>query len=453
MASILICDDDASIRELLALFLSKRGHVIREAACGEEAVECTKQYLPDVLILDLCMPGMSGFEVMQRVFHSFPKLPVVILTAHDDMASIVEATRLGVFDFIPKPFDLHVLEEVVNKAVACIGSRTTDDCIAVPTSEIPVDQYRLVGRSQHMRKIFQQIGKVADYPVTVLIQGDSGTGKELVARVIHQSSPNAREPFVAVNCGAVAEGLLESELFGHVRGSFTGAVCNKKGKFELAGKGTILLDEISETSPAMQVKLLRVLQEREFDPVGSERVLPFHARVIAVTNHCLEDLVAAKRFRRDLFYRLNVYSIHIPPLRQRRKDIEDLVLHYLCLFRQQYGITTNRISREAMRRLCSFGWPGNVRQLEHVLLNAVMRNSGDTLFEAALSLPDNDGEFRVTATEDQHLSLSQIEKRHIESVLHSVAWNKVEACRLLNISKPTLYSKIRLYGLHNGTGK
>jgi two-component system response regulator AtoC len=447
MARILAIDDDRSILESLMLYLEGEGHTVITVTEGTQVLELIAQHHPDVMIVDLRMPGIDGFEVLARLRDLDDYLPVIMITAYDDMEHAIRATSLGAFDFIPKPIDIELLDRVLQNALECRRGSREDAVIHLREHPGAAVENHLIGKSSRMRTVFRQIGNVANNMVTVLIHGESGTGKELIAHVVHRNSNNSAEPFIAVNCSALPEGLLESELFGHVRGAFTGAIRTKKGKFELAGSGTIFLDEISELSLGLQSKLLRVLQEREFDPVGGEDCIPMRARIIASTNVCLEERVRNKEFREDLYYRLNVYRIDVPPLRERPEDIPALVEYFISRFRHEHGIAVRKITRAAQQMLSDNSWPGNVRELEHTLLQAALRVNGDVLTEEFISLPKPPDPPQKWEPEWLPLSLEEIERMHIGRVLAHTGWNKRAACRILGISKPTLYSKIREYSI------
>ncbi|MBE0642595.1 MAG: sigma-54-dependent Fis family transcriptional regulator [Bacteroidetes bacterium] len=448
MARILVIDDDASILESLTLFLEGEGHVVICSSEGRDARALVEAHQPELILLDLRMVGTDGFTVLRDLEALIEAIPVIMITAHDDMENAIQASSLGVFDFISKPVDIDVLSRVMDEALCCARKSRDEDTYGINFIPTLGERVRIIGKSPGMLRIFRQIGQVARNRVTVLIQGESGTGKELIARIIHNSGPSRLEPFVAVNCSALPEGLLESELFGHVRGAFTGAIRTKKGKFELAGRGTIFLDEVSELPLGLQAKLLRVLQEREFDPVGGEGSLPLRARVITSSNMHLTHLVRDGRFREDLFYRLNVYEISIPPLRDRTEDILPLIEYFLCRFQQDDIVTIKRITSEAVTLLRGYAWPGNVRELEHMLLQSSLQAHGGVLRSENLTLPEAAGKDKAEwEPEFLPLSLEEIERMHIGRVLAHVGGNKRAACEILGISKPTLYSKIRRYGI------
>ncbi len=444
MEKILIIDDDKSIRQTLSNYLKKKNYEIFSAENSFKGFDAVKAYHPDLIISDIRMPGMSGLELLEKIKEFDPHVNVIILTAYDDMQSTIKAMQLGAYDFIEKPLELERLKTSIKRA---LENKHLSDRLASFISE-DASEYQmentLIGKTKKIKDVYKKIGQVSSSKVTVLIQGESGTGKELVAKAIHFSGITKNFPFIPVNCTALTESLLESELFGHVKGAFTGSIRNKKGKFELAGEGTIFLDEISEISPNLQVKLLRVLQEREFEKVGGENLIPMKARVIAATNRDILKLVKEEKFREDLYYRLNVVSIYIPPLRERIEDIPPLVKHFLNKANKMLHKGVNKIPNEVMETLKKHFWVGNVRELENTLLQALVLTSGDVLLKENILLrePENGS---LSNSEINKLSLAEVEKRHIKKVLDSCKWDKQKASKILGISLPTLYSKISSY--------
>ena len=371
-------------------------------------------------------------------------VPVVVTTGYSTFENAVQSLRLGAFDYVHKPFDADEIEIVVEKARK---SRRLTQVVSRLQAEHggPVEEHTLVGKSKAMLEIFKTIGAVSSGKTTVLITGESGTGKELIARAIHANA-DPEEPFISVNCSAIVETLLESELFGHEKGSFTGAVARKPGKFELARAGTMFLDEIGDMSPNLQTKILRVLQEKEFTRVGGREVLRTEARVIAATNHVLEDLVAAGRFREDLYYRLKVITIEVPPLRERKEDIPLLVEHFLKKINTELHREVYKVPDEVMNRLLAYDWRGNVRELENVLTRGVILSRGDVLELPPHSLR---GDLGAASTPEPswRRSLREVEADHIRRVLSGVSWHQGRACEILGISRPTLRKKIRALGV------
>src|SRR5688572_8116880 len=374
MSNLLIVDDEQSYRQLLSLIFEGEGHSIRAASNGAEAVELLNSEPADLVISDVRMPDMDGIEMLRTVRASLPDMGVVFMTAHASVEAAREAFKLGADDFVTKPFDVDELKLIVKKTLE--KQALIDENRAFRRAQRERGSVKnIVGHSAKMNAIFQMIETVAEVQSTILINGESGTGKELVARAIHDLGPRAEKPFISINCGAFTETLLESELFGYVKGSFTGANSNRKGLFEAANKGTIFLDEIGEMSPAMQVKLLRVLQERKVRPVGAHEEIPVDARVVAATNRDLKQMSTEGAFREDLFYRISVIPIALPPLRDRREDIPDLVDHFINKFCSQTGRQL-AITPRAMQMLESYMWGGNVRELEHTVERAVALERG-----------------------------------------------------------------------------
>jgi two-component system response regulator AtoC len=375
---ILVVDDEPSIRKVLQAHLSRDGHDVDVAADGAEAIAKISSEPWDLVVTDLKMPGVGGLEVLAHCSANQPGLPVIILTAHATVDAAVEALKLGAQDFISKPFDLVEVRNAVEKAVRTERARrrsVQED----PTWRGARGRFDLIGVTPSMQRVYTLVERVADSPTTVLLVGESGTGKELVARALHAQSARRDAPFIPVNCGAIPESLFESELFGYEKGAFTGAATAKPGRFELASGGTLFLDEVGELPRDMQVKLLRALQERVIDRVGGLRPVPVDVRVVAATNVDLAQAVAAGRFREDLYYRLNVIQIRLPPLRERRDDIPLLVDHFLTRFNQRLGTHVTRVEPGAMAALTAWRWPGNIRELENVVERGVLLADGDAL--------------------------------------------------------------------------
>jgi DNA-binding NtrC family response regulator len=405
----------------------------------------------DVVISDIRMPGRSGLELLEDIRKRLPDVPVIMITAFQDLDSTVAAMHGGAVDYVPKPIDINELDEAVDKALK-IRAEDSSEGLVIDSGEAGGT---IIGRSRAMKEVFKSIGMVSQSRVTALILGESGTGKELVARAIHMASPDATSPFVAVNCAALVETLLESEMFGHERGAFTGAVSARKGKVEQAAGGTLFLDEISELSPRLQGKLLRLLEEREYSPVGSSKTMRSDARFIAATNVDLAVRVKTGEFREDLYYRLHVVNIGLPPLRDRRGDIGPLVEHLLKRINREVRKGIRRVSSEVMDALVGHDWPGNVRQLENTLLKAVVMAQGDTLTLTDLPAELSGGPANGTgaaagnwqAEQSSHVSLKDLERRHIEEVLSSTGWHKGQACEILGISRPRLERRLREFSI------
>lgn len=443
MRTILIADDDRAIRRTLELHLVESGHGVLAAASGPEAIDLALSRDVDLMLLDLRLSGMDGFEVLTRIKEQKPSLPIIMITAFDDMQTAIEAIRLGAIDHLGKPLDLDHLDEVIEK-IFDMSDISHTGVIFSDSPEPAFEPNIMVGRSRAMKEIYKTIGAVADSRATVLINGESGTGKEMVARALHFNSRFRNRPFIAVACSALAPTLLESELFGHEKGAFTGAYRVKPGKFELAEGGTLFLDEISETSPEIQVKLLRFLQEREFERVGGVETLKADVRVIAASNKSLSALVASGDFRHDLYYRLKVVSIDLPSLRERKDDIRLLVRFLLEKMRHEMGKAVEIVPQETMDLLLDHSWPGNVRELENTLRRAVLLSPGTVLLPETLQLEGSAGDARMPLVIK---SLEDVEREHIENILSFTGFEKKRAAAILGVSRPTLDRRIREYGL------
>jgi DNA-binding NtrC family response regulator len=451
MDRLLLVEDDRIILRSLLRFLKDQGYQVETACDGQEALNRLLQGGIDLCLLDMGLPVLDGLGVLQRYRDQLPsdveRATLIVVSARDDMRSTVEAVRLGAYDYLLKPVDLDRLLLTLRRATE---QRDTSRKLAgfIASENSPPGE--MLGRSDAIRAVFKSIGAVAASRATVLITGESGTGKELVARAIHRASPDSDQPFVAVNCGAFARDLLESELFGHVRGAFTGADRDKMGRLELAGKGTLFLDEIGELSQETQVKLLRVLQERTFERVGDPRPLRLEARLITATHRDLPALVASGAFREDLYYRLRVVEIHVPPLRQRREDVPVRVAGLLARINRSLHTSVRYIRDDAMDLLCRYDWPGNVRELENVLTRACVLAKGDLLTPdtlQALSPPPPPPDPSPPSLSGELPSLRQVEREHIARVLQATGWNKRKSCDILQITRPTLDRKIKEFNL------
>ncbi len=441
---IVIIDDEKSFLDSLYLFLKGMGYSISLAVNGKDGISLIEKESPNLVLCDLRMPGLSGIEVLERIKSIDPNIQVILLTAYDNISSTISAMQKGAYDYIQKPIDMNQLKIRVSRAIENqVLSQRLTAYITEDSDGFQIEK-NLVGKSPNMREIFKYIGQLSSNRVTVLLEGESGTGKELIAKIIHYTGTTKNQPFIAVNCTALTESLLESELFGHVQGAFTGATGNKKGKFELAGEGTIFLDEISEISKKIQVKLLRILQEKEYEKVGGEVTLPMRARIIAATNRNLSELVAEGKFREDLYYRLQVFNIEVPPLRERKSDIPLITVHLLKKINAELHKSVNKIPYEVMEKLQSHNWVGNVRELENTLMQAVVLSKGDVL-ENENVLLSKKNILRKTKNDESKMSLADVEKRQIIIVLDKVNWNKQKACQILGITKPTLYQKLSKY--------
>lgn len=453
MAKILIIDDDMASGRTLQLHFDALGHTVVTASSVDEGLENVKADKPDVLISDIRMPGRSGLDGLAEFKHLYPDLRVIMITAFHDMESTIDAMQKGADDYIHKPIDLDELDAAIEKLLNLNG-KDADSLFAWDSTKV-VTPLTMVGHSRAMKEIFKTIGLVAKSPATVLISGESGTGKELVARAVHRNSLTPNGPFVVVNCAALVETLLESDMFGHEKGAFTGAVARQVGKFALAKGGTIFLDEISEMSPTMQAKLLRVLQYKEFTPLGAEKSQTTDARIITATNVDLEERVANGLFRGDLYYRLQVVNIHLPPLRERKEDLIDLMQTLLGRINHEMHRSVSHIGKDVLECFNNYDWPGNVRELENVLMKAVALSSGDTLTRDMLpagicgtSSPIEKPR-EIEMVEPSGKSLAEVEKEHILHVLNKVNWHKGRACEILGISRPRLRRMIRDYQIED----
>ena len=441
---ILIVEDDEAHRRTLHRHISSMGHRVATASNGEEALSRFSELRPDIVFSDIKMPGgMDGFALLKRLKADAPSVDVILVTGYASAQAAIDATRDGASDFLLKPLDLDRIDAVMSRCIAERAGRS--EMLKPGDVELPVCAgERIVGRHPKMVEIYKTIGALSTGRTPVLLRSETGTGKELVARAIHENSPSRDNPFLAVNCAALPDTLLESELFGHVKGAFTGATGDRKGLFELAGAGTILLDEIGDTSQTFQAKLLRVLQEKEFHPVGSERVRKTDARIIASTNRDLLRLVADGTFREDLLFRLRVVEIEVPPLRDRRSDIPLLVGHILSKVSGELGRPACGISRETMAALVAHDWPGNVRELENTLSSAVVLCRASTITLDNIFLAGDAGQRKPAP--DQR-TLADVERKHVQRVLADTRGNKSEAARILGISRPRLDRMVERYDL------
>jgi two-component system, NtrC family, response regulator PilR len=459
MANLLIVDDELGMRQFLTHLLQREGHVVRVAENGRDALAQLQQQAPDLIISDIRMPDMSGVDLLRAAKELLPEVEMIMMTAFANVDTAREAFLLGAYDFVQKPFDNDLLKETVTRALEKI-SLVTENKALIKGQRSLGKLSNIIGRSKRMQDLFQMIETVAQVPSTVLVTGESGTGKELVARAIHDLSPRAEKPFVSVNCGAFTETLLESELFGYVKGSFTGANANRKGLFEAANSGTIFLDEIGEMSPAMQVKLLRVLQERKVRPVGATDETIVDTRVIAATNRDLASMVTTGTFREDLYYRISVIPIELPPLRERAEDISELANHFVQKFCAPAGRSLT-ISEHAMRLLERYSWPGNVRELEHTIERAVALERTNSIEPERLPEKiSNYNPYRVAEAmefpeEGINLTahLDQLEKTYVLEALRRTAGNQTNAAELLHLSVRSLRHLLDKHGARGLTAQ
>ncbi len=444
---ILIVDDESIVRDFISEVLLRMGHAPLAVESGEKALEHLERGEFDLVITDYKMPGMSGLEVLRETLRLWPDCRVIVITAFGTIEQAVGAMKLGAHDYLTKPISPDHIEMVVSKALEFKSLKLENRILRNEISE-KYSFESIIGKAAPMKQVFELIKRAAPADSTILISGESGTGKELVAKAIHYSSPRAGGQFVKMNCAALPEGLIESELFGHEKGAFTGAVRSTRGRFELADGGTLLLDEISEIRPALQAKLLRVLQEREFERIGSGQSIRINVRVIATSNRDLKDEVTKGNFRDDLFYRLNVIPIELPPLRSRKEDIPLLCEYFLGKFGQKMGIPSKTINQKALNILMNYPWPGNVRELENVIERATVISRNQELTQSDFP-PEIASGIAETTTGglDVGLTIDSAEKMLILKTLKANAGNKTKAAEVLGITARTLRNKLQEYGL------
>jgi DNA-binding NtrC family response regulator len=445
-AKLLVVDDEKHIREGLQKALNLDGYEVEVAADGKVALEKLGDEDIDLVITDLKMPRLSGEELMKEALGRYPYLPIIILTGHGTIENAVEAMRNGAYDFITKPLNIDKLSLIVNRALENSSlKRQNRELLNQLKKKYSFEN--IIGKSTPMNKVFETIELVAPSRANVLIYGESGTGKEMIADAIHHNSPREDKPYIKVHCAALPESLLESELFGHEKGAFTGAISRKRGRFELAHLGTLFLDEVGEIPPQIQVKLLRVIQEREFERVGGEQLLKVDVRIISATNKNLKEEVEQGNFRDDLYYRLDVVSILVPPLRERKDDIPLMTHKFIAEFSKENNKEIEGITNGALQALMSYKWPGNVRELRNVIESIVVLTKGNIITEG--DLPQY-----ITAKDEQsHLkipagvSLAEAEKRMILFTLQNTGGNKTKASEVLKIGRKTLHRKLNEYGI------
>jgi two-component system nitrogen regulation response regulator GlnG len=479
MSKLLLVDDEADVLYSFRRIFDSPDLELSTASSGEEALAQIARVKPDLVIMDIRMGGMTGLETLRAIRQADPKLLVILMTAYGTTQMAIEAMKLGAYDYLLKPFDVPQLKDIVHKALRAARDmrQTVSD---KPLLESEDYEQGIVGRSEAMQQVFKLVGQLAASDATALITGESGTGKELVARAIYHNSQRSQQPFLAVNCAAIPEQLLESELFGHERGSFTGATHQRIGKFEQCNGGTIFLDEIGDMTPATQTKILRVLQSGTFERVGGNTLIEVDVRVIAATNKPLEQAVAARQFREDLFYRLNVVRIHLPPLRERKSDIRLLVDYFLKKLAREQGASAKAVSASALRAFEKYHWPGNVRELENVLRRALVVSKADTILpsdlppeitaaDAASARGADAAEPKAVGTgamgagaevgalaaqlfhwarKDPKLRvLPAVERALVIEALKATQNNQVQAARLLGVTRATLRKRIEKFGI------
>ncbi len=457
MTSILIVDDERSMRDFLKILLTKEGYKVEVAANGATAITLLNEQLFDLVITDIKMDGMDGLELLNSIKEEWPGLPVVMITAFASPDDAVFAMKNGAFDYISKPFNVDEIKAVITSATSKSSEFLEKKSIASLFPEI-------IGESREMMKIFEMIQRIGPTPANVLIYGESGTGKELVAQAIHRHSQVANEEFVPITCSAIPEELMESELFGHIKGSFTGAISDKQGLFQLADGGTAFLDEIGELTPIIQTKLLRVLQEREVKPVGGTKIQNVIVRIIAATNKILEEEIMAGRFREDLYYRLAVVPLRVPPLRERKGDVPLLVDHFLKKYSTLFGKKIQEISSYAMEVLMNYDFPGNVRELENIIERGVALESSNIILPESLTLSsfknaqhqstaNTSSPFQIVGDEDELFErgleevMAEMEKKLLNTALQKSGNSKMKAAELLRISFRSFRYKVKKYEL------
>ncbi len=464
---ILIIDDDDQLRKSFVKLLTEEGYSVESAPSGEAGLELVHRNVPDLVVLDMRLPGMNGFETFQSIHEMEPRLPVIIMTAYGTTETAIEATKMGAFDYVLKPFDIPDMLKVIGQALEAgrfMRSPVNMDAVPEETSGEAI-----IGRSEQMQEVYKAIGRVASTDATVLIRGESGTGKELVARAIYHHSLRANKPFHVINCVAIPETLLESELFGYEKGAFTGATHRRVGKVEQANRGTVFLDEIGDMPIGIQAKILRLLQEKKIERLGGRETIPVDVRIIASTNRELESAIRESHFREDLYYRLKVVTIWLPPLRERKSDIPLLTEYYISRYRAELGIDNPGITKEAKEMLTNYPWPGNVRELSNTIQKALIFNRGapispdditPTIMHRDLDQRDVSGtgdqairqwarEALATGVQDNAFDscMDGFASILISEALNLTGGNRSQAAKLLGLSRPTLHSKIEKYGL------
>lgn len=449
MARLLVVDDESGVRGALAQLFEYEGHEVREAENGREGITLAMEFMPDVIFLDVKMPGLDGLDVLARLRKDDPSALVVMISGHGTIDTAIEATRKGAYDFLEKPLDTDRLLVTLSRALQLRGLTAS---MADLRNQVE-SRYEIVGNSYPLRQVLERVEKVAPTEARVLVTGENGTGKELIARAIHRLSPRFDRPFVEVNCAAIPSELIESALFGHIKGSFTGAVADREGKFEQADTGTLFLDEIGDMSPDAQAKVLRALEQGVITRVGSSKSVDVDVRVIAATNKDLESRIDDGHFREDLFYRLNVVPIHVPPLRERREDIPMLVQHFSAIMAKRDGMPRRQFENAAIERLKTLSWPGNVRELRNTVERLLILAAGDVVsvgdVERLASGRSASGGLggELLATENFSDFKDGAERAYILQKLRENDWNVAETARRIDMPRSNLYKKIEKYEL------
>jgi two-component system response regulator HydG len=444
-SSILIVDDDNAHRIMLRTLITGWGYAVDEADDGSAAIDMVRQGPYDLILMDIRMIKVSGLEALVKIKAINPSIPIIIMTAYSSVESAVEALKNGAYDYLTKPLDFDELKIAISRSMD--HTRLKEENRLLKENLGRFDRGDIIGRSPVMVRLLETVAQVAPSEATILITGESGTGKEVIAGAIHANSPRNRSPFIKLNCAAITETLLESELFGHEKGSFTGAYRRKEGRFNQAHGGTLFLDEVSEMSLAMQAKLLRVLQEKEFTRVGGEEIIRVDVRLIAATNKDLAKEIETKRFREDLYYRLNVVALRVPPLRERREDIPLLAQHFLSAFSEKNQKAIKGFTPGAMDRLIRYNWPGNVRELMNAVERGVVLSRADYIDDTDMPFFSDDGTEAKGIDIPLDIPLDEMERAMILRTLESVSGNKSEAARRLGITRRTLHKKLKKYGV------
>jgi len=443
---ILVIDDDEAMRDSCIQILSREEYTVFTAEDGKTGLKKAQEHAFDVIILDLKLPDIDGMAILKQIIEDVPAAVVVVITGYPTVESAVDSMKAGAYDFIPKPFTPDTLRVIIQKAIA--KRKLLIENLGLRKELSEHSKYnKIVGCSDAMQNVMKLIEKVAPTDSTVLISGESGTGKELVAKAIHQRSSRCEAPLMTVDCSTLVESLFESELFGHVKGAFTGATVTKHGRFELANDGTLFFDEIGNISVNIQAKLLRAIQEREITKVGSSHTIKIDVRIIAATNRDLLSAVKEGKFREDLYYRLSVFPIHLPPLRERKEDIPLLANYFLERYNEKRKKNIRKISQNAINALCDYDWPGNVRELENTIERAIILTETSLIKEDDLFYNRITNEADTVSDSSNIKTLEQIEKEHIKKTLEKLDWNKSKTAELLNVDRKTIRTKIRKYNI------